>query len=111
MTSHVMSFACSGLAIVCKIRVRNGVSIDSRLTVERHARLVLGDPGCLKPFSFSRVLRVFQLSIVHYVVLRKIEEMEIQTVMKRNEEGRRSSSSVFFHRTFSYFYKFPLVNF
>jgi hypothetical protein len=25
MTSHVMSFACSGLAIVCKIRVRNGV--------------------------------------------------------------------------------------
>ena len=51
------------------------------------------------------------MSIVHYVVLRKIEEMEIQTVMKRNEEGRRSSSSVFFHRTFSYFYKFLLVNF
>ena len=51
------------------------------------------------------------MAIVHYVVLRKTEEMEIQTVMKRNEEGRRSSSSVFFHRTFSYFYKFLLVNF
>jgi hypothetical protein len=41
----------------------------------------------------------------------KVEEMEIQTVRKKNEEGRRSSSSVFFHRTFSYFYKFLLVNF
>ncbi len=51
------------------------------------------------------------MSIVHYVVLRKVEEMEIQTVSKENEEGRRSSSSVFFHRTFSYFYKFLLVNF
>ena len=37
--------------------------------------------------------------------------MEIQTVSKRNEEARRSSSSVSFHRTFSYFYKFLLVNF
>ncbi len=37
--------------------------------------------------------------------------MEIQTVMKKNEEGRRSSSLVFFHRIFSYFYKFQLVSF
>jgi hypothetical protein len=62
-------------------------------------------------FTYQDEVEMTPVSIVHYVVLRKIEEMEIQTVMKRNEEGRRSFSSVFFHRTFSYFYKFLLVNF
>ncbi len=71
------------------------------------------DLNKIRYFSFSSKISGFWPGVQNSKrgAHRKVEEMEIQAVMKKNEEGRRSFSSVFFHRTFSYFYKFLLVNF